>query len=107
MKEAEKATRAIELRQLGSAPPRAFEVFKETFWVIFVAELGDKSMVSTVALAAAQNPYGVFVGQLHLVSYSIASSLDVVIVKSVAHLFQEVLVLIASLHRLPFSLDHC
>lgn len=39
------------------------EVFKETFWVIFVAELGDKSMISTVALAAAQNPYGVFVGE--------------------------------------------
>lgn len=46
--------------------------------MIFVAELGDKSMISTVALAAAQNPYGVFVGEFVfnlLMGLSIGSSL--------------------------------
>lgn len=45
------------------SPAKSFEVFREVFWVVFVAELGDKSMFSTVALAAAQNPFGVFVGK--------------------------------------------
>lgn len=57
--EAEMAIETME-QQAHVMSPGA--VFSHTFWIIFVAELGDKSMFSTVALATAQNPYGVFIG---------------------------------------------
>ncbi len=39
-----------------------FRIVSETCSVVFFAEWGDKSMLATVALAAAKNPFGVVVG---------------------------------------------
>lgn len=39
-----------------------FRIVSETCSVVFFAEWGDKSMLATVALAAAKNPLGVIVG---------------------------------------------
>ncbi|XP_053992637.1 uncharacterized protein LOC128883850 isoform X1 [Hylaeus volcanicus] len=37
-------------------------ILLRVFWVIFISELGDKSMFSTVALATTQNPFAVCLG---------------------------------------------
>lgn len=49
-------------------------VVAETSSLIFLAEWGDKSMLATVALAAAKSPLGVIVGGVtgHLVASVIA-----------------------------------
>jgi putative Ca2+/H+ antiporter (TMEM165/GDT1 family) len=41
----------------------ALNIFLRVFWVIFISELGDKSMFSTVALATTQNPFAVCFGK--------------------------------------------
>lgn len=50
------------------------KVIAQTSSLIFVAEWGDKSMLATVALAAAKSPLGVIVGGItgHLVASIIA-----------------------------------
>lgn len=52
----------------------ALRVAAETSGLIFVAEWGDKSMLATVALAAAKSPWGVIVGGIsgHFVASVIA-----------------------------------
>lgn len=52
----------------------ALRVVSETCSLVFLAEWGDKSMLATVALAAAKNPLGVVVGGItgHLIASIIA-----------------------------------
>ena len=59
-----------ELNQVKSK----WRIISETFGVVFVAEWGDKSMLATVALAAAKNPAGVVVGGIsgHFIATVIA-----------------------------------
>eukprot|EP00914_Ancora_sagittata_P016513 GHVO01032852.1.p1 GENE.GHVO01032852.1~~GHVO01032852.1.p1 ORF type:complete len:291 (-),score=21.23 GHVO01032852.1:432-1277(-) len=40
----------------------AWPQIRESFWVVFLAEFGDKSMFSTAALATAQSAMGVLLG---------------------------------------------
>jgi len=59
--EAKEEVERLHYTRLGTHPSHIL-IIKETFWLIFVAEFGDKSMITTVALAASQNTFGVFVG---------------------------------------------
>lgn len=65
------AKTVVEGRQTSKGPLR---VVAETSSVVFLAEWGDKSMLATVALAAAKSPWGVIVGGVsgHLVASVIA-----------------------------------
>eukprot|EP00184_Porphyridium_aerugineum_P005032 CAMPEP_0184694264 /NCGR_PEP_ID=MMETSP0313-20130426/2282_1 /TAXON_ID=2792 /ORGANISM="Porphyridium aerugineum, Strain SAG 1380-2" /LENGTH=309 /DNA_ID=CAMNT_0027152529 /DNA_START=288 /DNA_END=1217 /DNA_ORIENTATION=+ len=58
----------------GIMKSQSVRVVVETFSLIFVAEWGDKSMLTTIALAAAKNPFGVVLGGIsgHLVASIIA-----------------------------------
>lgn len=42
----------------------AWPVFSHSFSITFLAEWGDRSQIATIAMAAAQNPYGVCVGAI-------------------------------------------
>ena len=52
----------IQYTRLG-LNPEAWRVLREVFLVILLAEWGDKSMFTTISLATAQDPWGVFVGK--------------------------------------------
>lgn len=75
--DAEEVVADAQKRQATAARPfnlGALRVVLETCSLVFVAEWGDKSMLATVALAAAKNPLGVVAGGIggHLIASIIA-----------------------------------
>jgi len=59
--EAKEEVDRLEKGKLGLSPSE-LTIVAEVFSLIFLAEWGDKSMISTIALSAAKNPWGVVVG---------------------------------------------
>eukprot|EP01056_Protomagalhaensia_sp_Gyna25_P003720 Protomagalhaensia_sp_Gyna_25__3719@NODE_333_length_3839_cov_163_903947_g260_i0_p2_GENE_NODE_333_length_3839_cov_163_903947_g260_i0NODE_333_length_3839_cov_163_903947_g260_i0_p2_ORF_typecomplete_len316_score42_47UPF0016/PF01169_19/2_1e16UPF0016/PF01169_19/4e20PAP2/PF01569_21/0_22PAP2/PF01569_21/1_4e02DUF3185/PF11381_8/3_1e03DUF3185/PF11381_8/82DUF3185/PF11381_8/8_2_NODE_333_length_3839_cov_163_903947_g260_i027093656 len=57
----ELAKQAIETSNM---PAHERSIIFKAFWLVMAAELGDRSMFSTIALAAAQNPWGVALGAI-------------------------------------------
>eukprot|EP00850_Spirogloea_muscicola_P020700 SM000224S07088 [mRNA] locus=s224:33049:34374:+ [translate_table: standard] len=68
--EAQEFVRKLEMQKTSSPLVVLWEVFS----LIFVAEWGDRSMLATIALGAAQSPYGVASGAIlgHFVATAIA-----------------------------------
>lgn len=96
--ELEGAKQVVESDNKAGKTP--FRVVSETCSLVFFAEWGDKSMLATVALAAAKSPLGVIVGGVtgHLIASIIAvvsgSILGKYISEKNARLFGGVLFLI-------------
>ncbi|KAL8272389.1 hypothetical protein Esti_003679 [Eimeria stiedai] len=61
LEEAREDVERLQYTRLG-LNPEARRVFREVFLLILLAEWGDKSMFSTISLAAAHNPLGVLIG---------------------------------------------
>jgi putative Ca2+/H+ antiporter (TMEM165/GDT1 family) len=60
--EMEEAAAVVSKADADEASRGILGGFIQTFSLIFVAEWGDRSMLATIALGAAQNPVGVFAG---------------------------------------------
>ncbi|KNA19203.1 hypothetical protein SOVF_063890 [Spinacia oleracea] len=68
--EAEELVKEKASKQLSNP----FEILWKSFTLVFFAEWGDRSMLATIALGAAQSPWGVASGAImgHLVATSVA-----------------------------------
>ncbi|CAI5985554.1 unnamed protein product [Closterium sp. NIES-64] len=64
----------VEKAEAEKPVATSLEVFWEAFSLIFLAEWGDRSMLATIALGAAQNPVGVAMGATvgHLLATGLA-----------------------------------
>uniref|UniRef100_A0A803LVY4 GDT1 family protein n=1 Tax=Chenopodium quinoa TaxID=63459 RepID=A0A803LVY4_CHEQI len=67
-------TEAEELVKASKRLTNPFEILWKSFCLVFFAEWGDRSMLATIALGAAQSPWGVASGAIvgHLVATSVA-----------------------------------
>uniref|UniRef100_A0A803MU93 GDT1 family protein n=1 Tax=Chenopodium quinoa TaxID=63459 RepID=A0A803MU93_CHEQI len=67
-------TEAEELVKASKRLTNPFEIMWKSFCLVFFTEWGDRSMLATIALGAAQSPWGVASGAIvgHLVATSVA-----------------------------------
>jgi putative Ca2+/H+ antiporter (TMEM165/GDT1 family) len=74
LRDAEEAVEEAEKGKTVKKGQVGLRVVSETCSLVFLAEWGDKSMLATVALAAAKNPWGVILGGVsgHLIASMIA-----------------------------------
>jgi len=73
LEDAEEALAEFEASEKsGLAAPGAFGLVVQTFVLVFAAEFGDRSFLSTIALAAAQNPVSVATGAI--VAHTVATA---------------------------------
>ncbi|KAJ6703120.1 TRANSMEMBRANE PROTEIN HTP-1 RELATED [Salix viminalis] len=72
--ELDEYTEAEKLVKVSKLLTNPFEIVWKSFSLVFFAEWGDRSMLATIALGAAQSPWGVATGAIagHLVATSIA-----------------------------------
>lgn len=73
--ELEDAEEALEKVSDAEGTPAFWGLVAQTFTLVFAAEFGDRSFLSTIALAAAQNPFSVASGAV--VAHTIATLIAV------------------------------
>jgi len=72
--EQEEAIEAVNQCEALTAQPTCLTTLSQAFMLTFLAEWGDRTQISTIVLAASNNPYGVTVGAVlgHAICAAIA-----------------------------------